>query len=274
MAGNMMQEVKRIPLKGIHNTRDLGGYTAMDGSRIKPCRLIRSGELFDLTKEDKEVLTRDYGLAAVVDFRTEAERYERPDPELDGVTYIVNPILHEKVLGITREKETDEDVVGRVLRQLGGNEDAGVEYMKNIYSNLLTDSYCKKQYASFFNILLNQEKGAVLWHCTAGKDRAGTGAALLLCALEIPRKQIVADYMKVNEFAAESIDKMMAMVLERTGDTRLGEHIRTLFTVQESYIDTLFKIMEEAYGSARNYLKEEMGLNGDGMMTLKNKYLQ
>ena len=67
---------------------------------------------------------------------------------------------------------------------------------------------------------------------------------------------------------------MMAMVLERTGDTRLGEHIRTLFTVQESYIDTLFKIMEEGYGSARNYLKEEMGLNGDGIMTLKNKYLQ
>ncbi|TCL57217.1 protein-tyrosine phosphatase [Kineothrix alysoides] len=269
-----MQEVKRIPLKGVHNTRDLGGYTAADGSRIKHCCLIRSGELFDLTKEDKEVLTRDYGLATVVDFRTEAERYERPDPKLDGVNYIVNPILHEKVLGITREKKTDEDAVGRVLKQLGGNEAAGAEYMKNIYSSLLTDSYCKKQYASFFDILLNQEKGAVLWHCTAGKDRAGTGAVLLLSALGIPREQIVADYMKVNEFAAEGIDKMMNKVFQRTGDKRLAEHIHTLFTVQEGYINTLFKIMEEGYGSVWRYLQEEMGLNGDGLITLKDKYLQ
>lgn len=270
----MIQEIKRIPLEGVHNTRDLGGYRAADGKRIRHRSLIRSGELHELTEKDQEILTAEYKLATVVDFRTNVEREEKPDPALPGVTYIPNPILEEAALGITREKSSDNNVVGMVLDQLRENDNAGTQYMEKMYGSLLTNDFSKKQYANFFRILLEQEKGAVLWHCTAGKDRAGTAAALLLEALGVSREQTVADYMKVNEFAAEGINRTVQALVQRTGDARLGEHVRTLFSVRESYINTVFQMIQEGYGSIERYMKEEMGIGADGLQLLRNKYLE
>lgn len=269
-----MQEVKRIPLEGVHNTRDLGGYLTLDGRSIRPRRLIRSGALCSLTERDKEILTGEYGLRTVVDFRTEAERTERPDPMLDNVAYIPNPILEEKALGITREKETDSDVVSMVLGQLKEGEGSGIRYMENMYGNLVTDSYSKKQYANFFQILLSHGDGAVLWHCTAGKDRVGMGTALLLGALGIPRGQIIADYMKFNEFDAENINHSVCTVAEKTGNTGLAEQLRVLFSVHESYIRTVFEWIEKEYGALERYLSEEMNMDREAVEALKNKYLQ
>lgn len=268
-----MQEVIRIPLEGVHNTRDLGGYRADGGRSIKPHSLIRSGELYTLTEKDKNLLINEYELKTVVDFRTEAERHEKPDPVMEGVRYIVNPILEETAIGITREKETDNNVASMVLSQMQGGDEAGIAYMEGLYAGLLNNDFCKKQYASFFHILLHQEQGAVLWHCTAGKDRAGLGAALLLSLLGVPREQVIVDYMKVNEFAAGEIDRMVQSVLETSGDLRLAEKVRILFSVQESYIRTVFRIIEESYGTVERYLTEELGLNKDTADTLKNKYL-
>lgn len=269
-----MQEVKRIPLEGVHNTRDLGGYMTLDGRSIRPHRLIRSGELYSLTEKDKKILTGEYELRTVVDFRTETEQAERPDPVLASVTYIPNPILEESALGITREEGTDGGVAGMVLGQMKKDKDAGIRYMENMYGNLITDGYSRKQYARFFQILLSHGDGAVLWHCTAGKDRVGTGTALLLCALGVPRSQIIADYMKVNEFAAENISQTVRAVSEKTGDAGLSEQLSILFSVRESYIGTVFERIEKEYGTLERYLSEEMGMDREAVETLKNKYLQ
>lgn len=269
----MIQEITRIPLEGVHNTRDLGGYRTIDGRSIRPHCLIRSGELSKLTEKDKEILLEEYKLSAVVDFRTGAEQRENPDPVLEGVTYISNPILEEQALGITREQKADKDVVGMVLQQMKGNDSAGAEHMESMYENLVTNTFCRKQYAGFFSVLLNQESGSVLWHCTAGKDRVGTGTALLLEALGIPREQIMADYLKVNEFLAEGINRTVTALMEKTGDAMLAEQLRILFSVQESYLQKVYTTVEEGYGSVTRYLEEEMGIGKDGINTLRQKYL-
>ncbi len=269
-----MQEITRIPLEGVHNTRDLGGFLTSDGSYIKPHRLIRSGELYNLTSNDIDLLTGEYELAKIVDFRTQTEREERPDPNMKGVTYVINPILEEKALGITREKDTDNDVVSTVLSQLEGNEGAGIAYMENLYMNFITSDFSKQQYAKFFDVLLNQEQGAVLWHCSAGKDRVGTGTALLLSSLGVPRELIMEDYMKVNEFGVDNINQMVQSVVEKSGDRKLGEHIRTLFSVHKSYLETIFAKIEKEYGTVERFLKKEMNLGKDAVEILRNKYLQ
>lgn len=268
-----MQDITRIPLEGVHNTRDLGGFMTSDGSYIKPHRLIRSGELYNLTNKDKEILTGEYELTKIIDFRTKTEREERPDPNMEGVAYVINPILKEKALGITREKDTDNDVVSTVLSQLEENEGAGIAYMENLYSNFISSEFSKQQYTKFFEVLLNQEQGAVLWHCSAGKDRVGTGTALLLSSFGVPRELIMADYMKVNEFGVDNINQMVQSVVEKSGDRKLGEHIRTLFTVHKSYLETLFAKIEKEYGTVKRFLKEEMSLDKEATEILKNKYL-
>ena len=277
-----LQCINRILLQGLCNTRDLGGIRSEDGRHIKAHRLIRSGALFSSTKEDRKILLSEYNLKTIVDFRTEAEKNLKPDPDMKGITYINNPILEEETLGITREKEgtgdgntVEKELIAKI--QMTGGTPLG--YMNENYKNLITNPYSRCQNRKFFDILLNHKEGAVLWHCTAGKDRVGVGTILLLSALSVPREQIIADYMKVNDFNKEEVDKLMSDLMSRPDickqpDRKELEAIRLLFTVDRSYADVIFETMEQEHGSTDVFLREEMGLTDEKRKYLKDKYLE
>ena len=98
----------RIALTGLQNTRDLGGYPAFGGRRVRRGRLIRSGMLMRAREDDLNRLCGLHGLRTVVDFRTPMEAKQQPDPAMEGVRYIDNPLLDEASLGVTRERIGDE----------------------------------------------------------------------------------------------------------------------------------------------------------------------
>ena len=277
-----LQETLRIPLEGLCNTRDLGGYCTGNGKKIKSHKLIRSGALADGTEEDLKVLCTEYQLKTVIDFRTEAERNLKPDPQMPGVRYVENPILEEETMGITREKETGNDgnaVVKKVVAALHENGSTPLAYMENMYTNLITNSFSKAQYKKFFSLLLEQKEGAVLWHCSAGKDRVGVATILLLSALGVPREQIIADYMKINLFGAKEIHALMQLLtkdMDPSGrDTMVRmEAMRLLFTVDRAYAESVFEAMEKTCGSVDAFLETEMGLTAQKRETLKQLYLE
>lgn len=277
-----VQEVIRIPLDKLCNTRDLGGYLTEDGRHIKAHKLIRSGALFGASPEDLTVLCDRYGLRTVIDLRTPAERALKPDPILPGVAYIENPILQEETLGITREKEEQGDgnaVVKKVISMLHSNGNTPLSYMNNMYRNLITNPFSRAGYRNFFDLLLKQEEGAVLWHCTAGKDRVGVGTLLLLSALSVPREQILADYEKVNDFNKREVDILMDAlasqgILPSETDEDKRKALWLLFTVDRSYAEAVFEVMEQECGSVDAFLEQEMGLSGEKRRLLKDKYLE
>ena len=118
----------------------------------------------------------------------------------------------------------------------------------------------------------------MLWHCTAGKDRAGVGTLLLLSALSVPREQILADYMKVNEFAGKEVDMLMKLLTEGEGQPAVrqaqAEAVRLLFTVDESYALSVFEVMEKECGSVDAFLEKEMGLTAPKRKLLEELYLE
>ena len=277
----LIKEPVRISLEGLCNTRDLGGYRTKDGRTIKPHKLIRSGALAEATKEDKEILLKEYELTTIIDFRTNAEQKMKPDPQLPGITYVSHPILEEETMGITREKEAENgnDMIRNVISTLQDNGGTPLAYMQNMYKNLITNPFSRDRYAKFFTILLEQKEGAVLWHCTAGKDRVGVATILLLAALDIPREQILADYIKINEFGKEDVDNLMRAVTAGMDlTTRQGQAtaaaVKLLFTVDRAYAETVFAVMEEECGSVDAFLEQEMGLTKEKREALKEKYLQ
>ena len=95
-----------IPFEGVMNIRDLGGMKTKDGRVIKPGMLFRGSRLIDATEKDKEQIAKSVDL--IVDFRSEQEIIEQPDPDLEGVTNIHIPILDTMARGVSREKKTDE----------------------------------------------------------------------------------------------------------------------------------------------------------------------
>lgn len=268
----------RILLEGLPNTRDLGGIENMEGKRILPLRLIRSGALFDASAADLERLIREYRLGTVVDFRTSVERSQKPDPEMEGVINIFNPILKEETVGITFGEEEEADgekkdaLVGMLehASSLGGKPET---YIDKLYEDLVMDDHAAAYYGRFFDILLEADDRAVLWHCTAGKDRVGVGTALLLSALLVDRDTIIRDFVQTNEYVTEGAVRTAEMVREKTGDDKLADCVKVLLTVSEDYIRHAFSAMEAACGTVDIYLEERIGLDKQKREELKRKFL-
>lgn len=269
-----MYKWERIPLEGIFNTRDLGGMETTDGKKIKPHRLIRSGELFNLTENDKNTLTGHYLLKKVVDFRTNVERSEKPDPILDNIQYIWAPIMSEEAMGITHDEKSKRDVISGIFSYLQERQMNLVDYMTGIYKILLSTEQAQHEYGRFFRELLSNESGSVLWHCSAGKDRVGVGTALLLTALGVPRDIIIKDYLMTNTFTNSEYENTVKFLKSQNADEAIINGIEGVFKVRESYITSSLNYIEENFGSVNEYINKALGITQSEITDLRNMYLE
>ena len=256
----------RVPLQSSSNTRDLGAIVGKDGRHILPRRLLRSGALYHLSLADQDVLRNEYNLSTVIDLRNAAERTRKPDTKMEGVIYRENPIVEEEALAVTHGKSSDELILN--LR-----EDPD-ELMIRQYQLLIRDQFSVKQYAIVLDRLLHQGDGAVLWHCSMGKDRVGIGTALLLSALGVSRDDIMEDYLKSNIYLEDELEYAIRYMETRTiVDPHVMDCIRIFFRVKEEYLNAAFEAIEQDYGSMDRFLRRALYLTPKAIEELQRKYL-
>lgn len=259
-----------LNLHGAPNARDLGGLRTADGRTIRPGLLLRSGELSRLTAADAETL-QHLNLKTVVDFRTERERTQKPDVRLPGVQYVICPIIRELAVGITREEEAN--AVPPMVRAAIACGKRAEDYMASLYPPLVEDDYSIGQYRSFLELVLHHSDGALLYHCTAGKDRVGVGTLLLLSALGVDRKTILEDYLLTNIQIAPDTERMLAEARRYTSAPDALDALRTFDSAKEAYINLIWDSVESRYGSIDAFLAERLGIGPDARETLRQKYL-
>lgn len=259
-----------IPFEGLANTRDLGYLKTRDGLSLLPHKLLRSGALASATDEDIEVLEKTFGVHTVVDLRTQEEQEKAPDPKdrMQEATFVDAPILGFSATGVTRENglaglAKDLSTLTRDPRQL----------MIDLYPTMLLDSTGIKGYQRFFATLLNEEEGAVLWHCSAGKDRAGLASVLLLHVLGVPTEAIVADYLTTNKYLASREDAIKKLIPEEYLSERLLEGLKTLNSASKDFLDAGIAGVSKEYGSLDAYLSEALDVSEEAKSLLRNKYL-
>lgn len=270
-----MNTIQRIELERLANTRDLGGLSASGGTEIRPGRLIRSGTLYSMSEKDADILTGSYGLKTIIDFRTSTERTEKPDPVLPGVTNHHVPIMEDVAVGITHDKKSDDkSSFDHTISLLMSQGIDPVHYMQNVYRELVEGAHSKAAFRTFFNLLLSQDAGASLWHCSAGKDRVGTGTALLLSALGVDRDIIIKDYLMTGTFLKNESDNLLDALRAKGTDEFLIECVDTCMGVREEYILSVFRGIEETSGSVEAYLHEQIGLTPEKQNELKALYLR
>ena len=174
-----------LPLAGAHNLRDLGGHPAADGLRIKDGVVYRSDALSHLTDADLRRVA-DLDLRTVVDFRIDQElELEGPDRLPEGqdirrVSLPINPV----------------DSAGYLERLLAGQVEKAAEateYMTALYATMVLDH--APEYRTLVDAVLEPGATPLLFHCTAGKDRAGIASALLLRLVGAPMEVIEANYL-------------------------------------------------------------------------------
>ena len=179
----------------IKNIRDLGGIRTKNGKEIKKGCMIRSANLSEAEEHDM------VGISTVIDLRTQGEKDEKPDM-VYGRQYLELPIFESITAGISHEK---------------GAEKKGVFDMRPLYRWLVrehTDSF-KKVLSEIMRH--DYSKGAILWHCSEGKDRCGLTTALILEMLGVDKNVIMEDYLKTNEVNISKAQKIYEQLKESRG---------------------------------------------------------
>ena len=259
----------RLAFEALKNTRDLGGMRTMDGHTIRPGLLIRSGNLAPATEGD---LAR-FGtmVDTTADFRTDKERAEHPDPEIPGVRFIHLPIIDSLSAGVTRDADSDEAAM-RILMQSG---EAAREYMRNTYRQFAESPAALNGYAAFVRLLAGDRDRALLWHCTAGKDRAGFASILVEELLGVDPADIREDYLYTNVCLAEDIEVLTEMAQREYGmrSPEAEAALRAMFSADLSYLDAVYERIRALWGDFGGYLRDGLGVTEDMIGTIRRRYL-
>lgn len=261
---------RRLCLTGAPNTRDLGGLKTTDGRVISRGRLLRSGALGQLTEQDIAML-QSIPLRTVVDFRSEREISEKPDISIPGAQQIHCPILPQ-LTGVTRELGDDGiPAYFRMALQIGMEANT---WMAGLYLPLVESEYSQTHYRNFFGILLDHTEGALLYHCTIGKDRVGVGTMLLLSALGVDRDSIMEDYLLTTPYTEENRRAVCREAKAYIDDPAAQFALEAFESARESYLNAAFQSIDRNYGSVDAYLSDVLGIKSKEREILRSLYLE
>ncbi|MEZ5945601.1 MAG: tyrosine-protein phosphatase [Hyphomonas sp.] len=260
--------VRLLPLEGGRNFRDLGGYETADGRHVKWGRLFRSGTMTRLTDEDYKYLS-GLGIATVVDLRTSQERTAEPtDWKAGSIDYVTfaDPV------------EEDANPLAAVFASPDVTPEDVRATMTALYSGILDQQ--TPAYRRLFLDLV-EDDAPLAFNCSAGKDRTGVGAALILSALGVPRDTVVADYAlseKLVDYSAEFKLSDEAPVQEDGPYTYLRklppELVAPLMRSDPAYIESVLDHIDATYGSVDAYIQQELGVDETQLAALRQKLLE
>lgn len=240
--GNAILAERHLPMTGGYNFRDLGGFRTRDGRHVKWGKIFRSDDMHNLTPSDLEYLS-SIPIVSVVDFRSDTEIKAAPDKLADSVKW---HYLYSITPGDLQEIATAGTLPA---------EEQMLQAMENVNILLVTNKDAIEQYRKFFSLLQDEEKLPLLFHCTAGKDRTGMGAALFLASLGVDEPTIMEDYLSSNEYLG---DKYGSLILAHP-------ELEPLMTVRKEYLQAGLDRIKQDHGSIENYLSGTLGVDLDKM---------
>lgn len=235
--GDALLSERHLPLEGGYNFRDLGGYRTSDGRYVKWGKVFRTDDMHHLTETDLDYLA-SLDIHTVIDFRSKEEISAGAD-KLPSTTqnHILLPIIPGNLTGINDIEQLDSI--------------KSIELMKNMYISLCSEEQIIEQYKRFFMFLQDEEKLPLSFHCTAGKDRTGLGAALFLYSLGVEEEVIIEDFLLSNKYLEKKYADLIAQHPE----------MRPVWTVNEIYLRTAFDRIKADHGTITKFLETTLGVD-------------
>lgn len=263
-----------IDTPDISNARQLGGYTGADGKKVKSNVLIRTAGLDRISDKTAKKLSEKYNVKSVVDFRFGYERERFLDKEIPDAENISVSLFEMDMTGAN-----NMEMMNRVTAAGNNKSRKLAEYAKTgqlstLYTDILLSSQSQKGFSQFFDILLNNTEGAVLWHCSYGKDRTGLAAALLLYALGVDEDTIMKDFLLTNEVYKDKISDLREELKNMGCDEKAVNEAQAIAGVKGEYLTAAFDAVKSEYGSVQDYIKNQLGVSDEEIERLKNMYLE
>jgi protein-tyrosine phosphatase len=254
-------EYRMIQLPSVHNFRDIGGHPTMDGRRVRSRRAFRSGVMSGIDDSDAAQLYA-LGINTICDFRTNEECRHRPTR-----WHLAAP---RPVDLWQRDYSLSTGSLSELLHASRTASDVET-LMRNVYRTLVFEQI--ESYREFF-LPIAAGRLPLIFNCSAGKDRTGIAAALLLTMLGVRPELVEEDYLATNEAMARLIP-----ILE--GDPTYGDWIRNrhavampLLRAEREYLRSMFGAIEEKCGSLHGYLTSELSLSEDVLAAVRANLLE
>ncbi|MGN0151728.1 MAG: tyrosine-protein phosphatase [Wujia sp.] len=235
---------KQMNFQYARNTRELGGYVNEDGKMLVTGKILRGGDISKLTDEEMEQLAED-GFRVCIDMRIPYER-EEMDPYLrsNELTYFAMPMT-----GSMDYKCGPEEILYCLYKDL-------LEHHRETIRRIMK--------------IMAYETDSIIFHCTAGKDRTGVIAMLILAVCGVCEEQIIADYAASYENNLEQIAMQKRQLDESGLDMKIPDEI---FQSDPKTMRMLLDYLNENYGGPVNYLKT-IGMTEEEISKIRKKMLE
>mgnify|MGYP002948690603 CR=1 FL=1 len=254
----------QLDFAGGTNFRELGGYEADEGKHVKWGQIWRGIPTCKLTGEADRAKLDALGLRLILDLRSVEEAKKEPDYVPDGARLV-------QICGLRDATGQEIDFSPNDIQRLVQSVPAGTNLTQLMYRQMLTGN---KAFKELFRALEAGET-PVLFHCSAGKDRTGVAAMLILLALGASDKTIAEDFEKTNIWRRPELEAVWAEHAEEiAADPARKDFYLGVFGVHPESAPFVLSIIRERYGSADAYLEAEYGLTPARLMRLRRMYLE
>lgn len=240
---------RALPFEAIDNFRDYGGYAVAGGGRLKMGRLFRSAHHGAATEKDLALLG-SLKIGSVIDFRGPQERDKAPSRRPQGFAAMVYEVDGES-------GRMSEEIIEAFRRSTPEEATALFAFS---YSYIATTPKMVAAYRAFFQAAADVDGPSVI-HCSAGKDRTGIGAALLMKALGAHEDDIMADYLLTGSLG--NIQHRMGLNAVKVREMLGGEipdHVAAaLAGVAPDFLHGAFNAIGQHTGGVDGYLRDALG---------------
>lgn len=256
-----------LPVKGMINFRDLGGYITEEHKRIKWGILYRS-DCFSKLDDESIDYVKALNIKTIIDLRRTEEIKATPNKNIGAVNQInCNP--NAKIAALAgnlqngeNEQENDKDI----QKKLGSMEKQQIDFVES--------ETCKKAFSIALQLMLNPDYLPLDQHCRGGKDRTGFGVMLLLGVLGVDEKTILEDYMITKRLRKERNEKLYKEFLNKYKDVELVNYYYSLVDTKEEFLLASLNAIHKRYGSIKEYAMSELGITQQMIDVAKAYYLE
>jgi protein-tyrosine phosphatase len=242
---------RHIPLDGIENFRDFGGYRA--GDRTVARKLLYRSAQHALATDEDLARVRDMNFKAIIDLRRPSERQKRPSRRWDGFAVTV----------VEAGGEHESEIVWEdFIRASDHSADSFRSYLTQFYQSAPLAPRHVELFSRYFETLAETD-GPILVHCAGGKDRTGMICALTHTLLGVHHDDMMTDFLATNEHVRHDvIGPIWAKDIgEEFGRSPRVENLVVAMSVEPQYLDAAFGVMEAKYGSVDGYLERALGVD-------------
>ncbi|WP_328925345.1 tyrosine-protein phosphatase [Streptomyces sp. NBC_00190] len=255
------------PATTVANLRDLGGTPLSGGRTVRTGLALRSGQL-DRLDLDADPVVAALGLRTVIDFRTDAERAAHPDRVPAGARLLIGDVLADKmhsgrVPAAAQLKDLLSDPA--VAEEHLGDGKAQALF-GDVYRSFVRSASAHAAYRMLLTEAADPEAGPLLFHCTAGKDRTGWGATVILSLLGADDETLMAEYLSVNPAVKQAFAPMIEGFTAAGGDPDIA---LALIGVFPAYLRAALDEVETRYGSMEKYVREGLGVSDETVESLR-----